>query len=82
MINTRFFQIIRKWGNKHDSTNLFRETCNYDAWFENEESTITTRKSDEKESTNTIRKIDKEESVDLSDTPPLEVDEEVKEGKG
>ena len=30
----------------------------------------------------TARKIDKEESVDLYDMPPLEGDEEVKEGKG
>ena len=41
----------------------------YDEWFENEESTDTTRKSD------------KEDSLDLSDIPPLEGDE-VKEGKG
>ena len=43
---------------------------NYDDWFENEESTETTRESD------------KEESVSLSDMPPIEGDEdEVKKGK-
>ena len=47
------------------------ETSNCDVWFENEESTDTTS-----------RKSDKEESVNLSDMPPLEGDEEVKEGKG
>ena len=33
---------------KYDFTNLFLETCNYDLWFENEESTDTIRKSDKK----------------------------------
>ena len=60
----------RKLGNKYDPINLFFETHNYDVWFENEESVDTPRKSDKKE------------SADLSDMPPLEGDEEVKEGKG
>ena len=54
--------------NKYNPINLFRETNKYDEWFENEESTDTTRKSN------------KEDSLDLSDIPPLEGDE-VKEGK-
>ena len=54
-------------GNKYDSVNLFLETCNYDPWFENEEPTDTTIKSD------------KEESAE--DMPALEGDEEVKKGK-
>ena len=45
---------------KHDPKKLFLETYNYDDWFENEESSYTTRKSD------------KEESIDLSDIPQLE----------
>ena len=51
---------------------LFLEAYNYDDWFENEKSTDTTS-----------RKSDKEEPVDLSNIPPppLEGDEEVKEGK-
>ena len=57
-----------KLGNKYDPINLFRETYNYDVWFENVELTDTTwRKSDEKE------------SVDLSDMLPLEGDEKLKE---
>ena len=56
--------------NTYGPINLFLETYN-DAWFENEESTVTTS-----------RKSDKDKSVDLSDMPPLEGDEEVKEGKG
>ena len=32
----------RKLGNKYDPINLFLETYNYDAWFENERSTDTT----------------------------------------
>ena len=59
-----------KLGNKYDPVNLFLETYNYEDWFKNEESADTTRKSD------------KDEPVDLSDMPPLEGDEEVKEGKG
>ena len=56
---------------KYDPTNLFLETYNYGPWFENEEATDTTRKSD------------KEEFVDLSDMPLLEGhEEEVKEGNG
>ena len=42
----------------------------YDNWFQNEESDDTTS-----------RKSDKEESADLSDMPPLEGNEEVKERK-
>ena len=57
-------------GSKHDPTNLFFETYNYDLWFENEES------ANKEEST------DQEESADLSDMIPLEGNEEVKEGKG
>ena len=55
---------------KYNPTKIFLGTYNDDVWFENEESIDKTRK------------IDKEESVDLSDMPPLEGDEEVKEGKG
>ena len=49
---------------------MFLETYNYEDWYKN------------KKSVNTRRKNDKEEPVDLSDIPPLEGDEEVKEGKG
>ena len=71
MINTWLLQIKKKkLSNKYDPITLFIETYNYDVWFENEESTDTTRK------------CDKEESVNLSDMPPLEDDGEVKEGKG
>ena len=55
--------------NKYNSIKLFLEIYNYDACFENEESADTTRKSDKKE------------LVDLSDISPLEVNEEVKDGK-
>ena len=61
----------RKLGNKYGPINLFIETYNYDVWFENEESTDTTS-----------RKSDKHKSADLSDMPPLEGAEEIKEGKG
>ena len=33
-------------GNKYDPVNLFLEIYNYDLWFENEELTDTTIKSD------------------------------------
>ena len=58
--------------NKHDPLNLFFvDVYNYNDWFKKEKST------DKKEEL-----TDKEkESVDLSDMPPLEGDEEVKEGK-
>ena len=84
MINTWLLQIIRKrrLGNKYDPINLFLETYDYDAWFENKESTDTTRKRDKEESTDRTRKSDKEQSVDLSDMPPLEANEQVKEGRG
>ena len=36
----------RKLSNEYDSTNFFLETYNYDAWFENDESTDTKTKSD------------------------------------
>ena len=59
----------RKFSNKYDSINSFLEACNYDVWFESEESSDTT-KTDKK-------------STDLPPMPPLEGDEEeVKEGKG
>ena len=47
-MNTRFFQMLKKeeMGNKYDPVNLFLETYNYDLWFENEELTDTTIKSD------------------------------------
>ena len=54
-------------GNKYNPINLFFESCNYEIWFENEESTVITS-----------RKSDKEESIDVSDMSPLEGDEEVK----
>ena len=56
--------------NKYVPVNLFFETYNCDVWFEN------------KDSTNTTRKGDKKESVDLSDMQPLASDEERKEGEG
>ena len=55
---------------KYDSTKLFIQTYNYGPWFENEKST------------NKEKLTYKEEPVDLSDMPPLEGDEEVKEGNG
>ena len=59
----------RKLGNKHDAANLFLGTFSYEYWFKNEESTDTTRKSDN------------EEPVNLSDMPPPEGDkEEVNKG--
>ena len=59
----------RNLGNKFDGVNLFLETSNYDVWFENEESTDTTKSG--KEFTN------------LSSMSVLESDEEeVKEGTG
>ena len=77
MINTWLFQTIKKsWV---INIILFLETYNYDVWFENKESTDTTRKSDEEELTNTTRKSDKEESTDIQPMPELEGDEEVKE---
>ena len=36
--------------NKHNPKESFLETYNYDNWFENEESTDTTRENDKKES--------------------------------
>ena len=37
-------------GNKYDPINLFLDTCDYNAWFENEKSTDkTSRKSDQEE---------------------------------
>ena len=56
--------------NKYNPINLFLEIYNYNIWFENEKLADTTS-----------RKSDKGESVHLSDMPPLEGDEEVKEGK-
>ena len=54
--------------NKYDPVNLFLvDTYNYDNWYENEESVDTTRKSVKDEST---------------DAPPIEGNEEIKEGKG
>ena len=68
MINTCFFQIIkkRKLVGKYNPVNSFLETYNYENLFKNGESADTTRKSD------------KEESVDSSDMPPLEGDEKIK----
>ena len=40
----------RKNRSKYDPGNLFLKTFNYDMCFENEESTITTRKGDNKRS--------------------------------
>ena len=59
----------KELGNKYNPINLFLETCNYDFWFWNEESTDTTKNSSN------------EESADLYGTPPLK-DDEVKEGTG
>ena len=58
-----------KMKHKYNPTKSFLETCSYHVWFENEELSDTTRKSDN------------EESVDLSDLPPLKGDEKVKKGK-
>ena len=56
-----------KLGNKYDPANLFLlDIYNYDAWFKNQKSTDATRKNDKEK----------------FDMPPLEGDEEVKEGKG
>ena len=59
-----------KLGYKYDAANLFLETYNYEGLLKNEELSDTTRKSD------------KEESVDLSDIPPLEGEEEIKDRNG
>ena len=61
-------------------TKLFLGTY-YDVWFENEETSDATGKSDKEKLYDSTRKSDKKEYVDLSDMPPGEGDEEVKEGK-
>ena len=67
---------------KYDPTKLLLfEVDNYDFWFENEESSDITRKSDKEGSSDTTIKRDEKLSADLSDIPPLEGDEEVKERK-
>ena len=69
MLELYVYKCKRELGNKYDPINLFRETYNYDVWFQSEESPDTT-KTDEK-------------STDLKPMPLLEDDEEeVKEGKG
>ena len=69
MLEIYVYKCKRKLGNKYDPINLFRETYNYDVWFQSEESPDTT-KTDEK-------------STDLKPMPLLEGDEEeIKEGKG
>ena len=60
----------RKLGKKYDPDNLFLERYNYEDRFKNKGLADATRKSDT------------EESVDLFEMPPLEDDQEVKEGKG
>ena len=55
---------------KYEPKKLFLKAYNYNFWYKNKEST------DNKEDL-----TDKKESLDLSDIPPLESDEEVKEEK-
>ena len=70
-MNVKFFQMLKKeLGDKYNPVNLFLEICNYEFWFQSKESSDTTRKSY------------KEDFVDLSERPPLQSDEEVKEEKG
>ena len=64
-MNTRLLQMLKKDLSNKYNPNLLLETYNCDIWFEYQESTDATRKSD------------KEESVDLFDMPPLQGDEEV-----
>ena len=71
----------KKMKHKYDTTKLLFEVDNYDFWFENEESSDITRKSDKEGSSDTTIKRDEKLSADLSDIPPLEGDEEVKERK-
>ena len=59
---------------KYDSKKLFRETCSYDVWSRNEESSDTASKIDKEESS-------EENATDLPPMPPLGDDKEVKEGK-
>ena len=67
---------------KYDPTKLLLfEVDNYDFWFENEESSDILRKSDKEGSSDTTIERDEKLSADLSDIPPLEGDEEVKERK-
>ena len=58
----------RKFGHKYDPKELFLDEYDY--------SVRTEKSSDEEESTDKKESTDKEEYVDLSDMPPLEVDEE------
>ena len=52
----------RKLGNKYDPVNLFLvDAYNYDNWFENEEQSDTTRKSDKEEFDMSSLENDKEE---------------------
>ena len=39
----------RKFSNKYDSINSFLEACNYDVWFESEESSDTTKTEGDEE---------------------------------
>ena len=48
--NNMNFRCYKKNRSKYDPGNLFLKTFNYDMWFENEESTVTTRKGDNKRS--------------------------------
>ena len=65
----------RKVEHKYKPKSLLLKPYDYNVWLENVELT------DKEESTDKESTI-KEESVDLSDMPPLEDDEEVKEGNG
>ena len=58
-----------KINHKYEPKKVSFKTYNYDLWPENEKPSDTTRKSDKKESAN---------FVDLSETPSLEVDAQVK----
>ena len=66
----------KKMNRKYKPKKLFIKGYDYSMWSKHEEESTDKESTDEEEST------DKEESVDLSDMPPLEGDEEVKEGKG
>ena len=58
-------------GDRYDPVNLFLVNAyNYENWYKKEESTYKEESADKKE-----------ESADLSDMPPLEGDEKIKEGK-
>ena len=70
-----------KLGNKYDPVNLFLvDVYDYNNWLKREE--FTDKKEESTDNNRVICWLKKEDTVDLSDIPPLEGGEEIKEGKG